>query len=151
VVDNTRGLCAFTSWDGGIYLVDALTGATKWRVATGNICYTTPLIVDDTLFAGSGDQHFYAIDIPTGEVKLKLRMGGRVYGNPQFIAPHHVIVGAANGRVLELDVHTLQQSGWLSVADGVVNRIMVLDNGRRIVVPTYQNELYCYERRLVSR
>ncbi|MCA3244055.1 MAG: PQQ-binding-like beta-propeller repeat protein [Alphaproteobacteria bacterium] len=150
VVDNTRGLCAFTSWDGGIYLIDALTGQTKWRVGTGNICYTTPLIVGDTLFAGSGDQHFYAIDIPTGEVKLKLNMGARVYGNPQFIPPHHVIVGATNGRVLELDVNTLQQTGWLSVPDGIVNRIMVLDDGQRIVVPTYQNELYCYERRLVT-
>ncbi len=151
VVDNTRGLCAFTSWDGGIYLVDALTGATKWRVATGNICYTTPLIVGDTLFAGSGDKFFYAIDLETGKVKLKYEFGGRVYGNPRFAPPHHVLVGATNGRVAEFDAHTLQQVGWLHAPDGITNGILVLDDGAKIVVPTYMNELYCYARELKGR
>jgi outer membrane protein assembly factor BamB/adenine/guanine phosphoribosyltransferase-like PRPP-binding protein len=150
VVDNTRGLCAFSSWDGAIYLVDALTGQTKWRVQTGNICYTTPLIVGDTLFAGSGDQHFYAIDIPTGAVKLSYNFGARVYANPRFAPPHHVLVGATNGRVAEFDAHTLQQVGWLSVPDGVVNGLLVLDDGARVVVPTYMNELYSYSRQHLS-
>ncbi len=53
--------------DGYIYALDAAEGYEEWKFLTGNQIWATPTIVNDTLYIGSFDHKFYAININTHE------------------------------------------------------------------------------------
>jgi orotate phosphoribosyltransferase len=144
-IDEERGLAAFASFDTSIYVVDVKSGRKLGEWETGEICYTTPLIVGNKLFCGSGDRNFYVIDLDQMEVVKKIEMGARVYASPKFIAGR-VVVATCGGLMIELDPETLEIQGRLQLPDAVTNAVAATADGRRLFVSTYMNQLYAFER-----
>lgn len=144
-IDEKRGIVAFASFDKWIYLLDVATGRKLGAWETGEICYTTPLILGNRLFCGSGDRHLYVIDLDRMELVRKLDVGARVYSSPCAIG-NRVLFGTTGGKLLEIDAETLETMGVLQVPDAVTNAIVPSPDGRRIYVSTYMNHLFAFER-----
>ena len=144
-IDEERGLIAFASFDSSIYAVDAATGTKLGEWETGEICYTTPLIVGNRLFCGSGDRHLYIIDLEKMELIKKIDFRARIYSSPRIIGDR-VIFGTNGGRVIELNAETLEVEGNLQLPDAVTNAIAISPNEERIFVSTYMNHLFALER-----
>ena len=144
-VDERRGLIAFASFDKTIYVLDAATGAERGRWLTGDICYTTPLIVGDKLFCGSGDKHMYVIDIDHMELVKSIEIGARVYGSPRLVGGK-VVFGASCGRIFETDPDTLKTEIVLQLADAVTNAVQYDEKAKRLFVSTQMNHLFAFDR-----
>jgi len=145
VVDEERRLTAFASFDKSIYLLDVATGKKRGEWMTGEICYTTPLFIGSRLFCGSGDRHLYVIDVEKMVLIKRIPLGARIYASPRMVGGR-VIVATNGGRVVEIDVDTLDIKGELQMPDAVTNAVAVSDDSKRIFVSTYMNYLYAFER-----
>jgi outer membrane protein assembly factor BamB len=144
-IDEDRGLVAFASFDGSIYILKCASGEKVAEIETDNICYTTPLFTHGRLFCGSGDRHLYVVDLDTMSLALKKDCHARVYSSPRLI-DGSVIFGTNGGVVFEMDPTSLDIVGRLTVPDAVTNAIAATPDGKRLFVPTYMNEIYLYER-----
>jgi len=144
-IDIERGLAIAASFDGHIYILKAGTGELVEKFKTDDICYTTPLITHGRVFCGSGDRHLYVIDLATMTLVKKINCGARVYASPRLI-DGKVAFGTAGGVYREVDPVSLEVTGVLQLADGITNAIVNTADARRIFIPTYVNELYCFER-----
>jgi orotate phosphoribosyltransferase len=144
-VCEARGLVAFASFDKSIYLLEAATGAKLGEWETGEICYTTPLIVGDRMFCGSGDRHIYVVDLKSLTLIKKISTGARVYSSPKLI-DDRVILGTSGGLIMEIDPDTLRIEGRAQLDDAVTNAVAATPDGKQIFVSTYMNHLYALER-----
>jgi outer membrane protein assembly factor BamB len=144
-ISEDRGLVAFASFDKSIYVLDAQTGEKRGEWETGEICYTTPLFMENRLFCGSGDRNLYVIDLDNMELIQKIDLHGRVYASPVAVG-NRVIVATAGGRVVEIDARSLEIRGEVQVPDAVTNAVAVSADGKRFFVSTYMNHLYGFER-----
>lgn len=140
-IDEELSIVCFTSFDGGIYALDLKTGEQKFRTQTGNICYTTPLIHQGKVFAGSADKHFYVLDALDGKILERHRMSGRIFSNP-IAYRNSVIFGTSSGQIVSVNTSDYQKHVLAQVPDSISNKILV--NGDMIYVPTVMNEIYCY-------
>lgn len=55
-----------------------------WKFKTPGRVISTPLVVGEAVYAGSTDQHLYAIDRATGTLRWKLQTGGAVNSSPAY-------------------------------------------------------------------
>jgi len=51
------------------------TGALRWKFQTGDVVHASPVIANGTLFIGSWDSWFYALDAATGQQKWRFKTG----------------------------------------------------------------------------
>ena len=96
------------SYDGKLYALDARTGALRWKFATEgerrfearglhgfqprsqtiadpfDVFLSSPVVVDGTVYFGSGDGHVYALDGASGRLKWKFRTGDVVHASPAY-------------------------------------------------------------------
>ena len=56
----------------------------QWRFETGGAVNSTPAILGDTIYAGSGDGHLYAVDRRTGAQRWKFDAGSGVASSPKI-------------------------------------------------------------------
>jgi outer membrane protein assembly factor BamB len=114
------GMVFIGSNDGNIY---ALTtkGALKWTYSTGNNVESSPSMFDEsvkkeqiildsskkdgTIFVGSKDFNFYALDSQTGALKWKFQTAGYVDSSPA-ISNDVVYFGSRNNFIYALDANT---------------------------------------------
>jgi outer membrane protein assembly factor BamB len=61
------GPSVYLSRSESIYAVDADTGDEQWRFTGDATFYSSPTVVDGTVYVGNSDQTLYAIDAATGE------------------------------------------------------------------------------------
>ena len=141
-VDEERGIVAFASFDKSIYVLDVATGRKLGTWETGEICYTTPLILGNRLFCGSGDRHLYVIDLDRMELVRKLDVGARVYSSPCAIGTR-VLFGTTGGKLFEIDADTLETKGLLQLPDAITNAIVPSPDGRRLYISTYIESSLC--------
>lgn len=146
VVDETRRLAAGIAFDGVIYIADIDKGRLAATVQTGNIGYTTPLVVGNRLFCGSADRHLYVINLDTLELEKKIEFSSRIFSSPRFVGPNNVIFGTCGGQVVELDATTLQVTGRVQTPDAITNALAVHPEGKAITVPSYMGELFTFSR-----
>jgi outer membrane protein assembly factor BamB/orotate phosphoribosyltransferase len=144
-IDEERRITAFASFDKSIYVIDVESGRELGRFETGEICYTTPLILKNRLFCGSGDRHLYVIDLDRMEVVKKIETRARVYSSPVAIGDR-VLFGTTGGKLFEIDADTLATKGVLQLPDAITNAIIPSGDGSRIYVSTYMNHLFAFER-----
>lgn len=102
------GLVYFPSYDGRFYAVEAQTGALRWKTATGgerrfeakglhgmqpksqtfpdpyDIFLSSPVVAAGTVYFGSGDGNFYALDAASGELRWKFQTGDVVHASPAY-------------------------------------------------------------------
>lgn len=102
------GVLYAVSYDGKLYALNAATGATKWKFATEgerrfeakglhgmepknqtiadpfDFYLSSPLVVQNTVYFGSGDGNLYAINTASGEPRWKFKTGDVVHGSPAY-------------------------------------------------------------------
>ncbi|MDP9016905.1 MAG: PQQ-like beta-propeller repeat protein, partial [Candidatus Eremiobacteraeota bacterium] len=103
----------FNGGDGNFYAVDALTGARRWRFKAGktvafpdpypwDFFQSSPVIVGDSVYFGSGDGNVYALNRLTGALQWRYLTGGRVRSSPA-VSHGVVFVGSMDGNLYALD------------------------------------------------
>lgn len=60
----------FGSTDGALYAIDRTTGIERWRVETHSVRMHAPSVVEDTVFAASGEA-VYAVDAASGQPRWR--------------------------------------------------------------------------------
>jgi eukaryotic-like serine/threonine-protein kinase len=76
-----------------------------WATPTGDEVRATPLLTADTLYIGSYDSHFYALDRRSGAVRWKFAAGAGICGRAA-IWRDLVIVGSEDANVYALNAQT---------------------------------------------
>ena len=147
-INEDLKLVVATSFDGNIYCLDAETGALKAAILTNDICYTTPLITNGKIFAGSGDRHLYIIDAKNFDVIKKMDCYARVYSSPRLI-DGNVVFGTGGGRIIELDPDSLSVKAHAQLPDAITNAISASEDNKILYVSTCMNELYAVERNVL--
>lgn len=124
-----NGLVYVSSADGNVYAVDAATGAKKWQFATRgerrftapgihgavprtermpdpfDVFLSSPTIVGNTLYIGSGDEHVYALDALTGAKKWEFAALDVIHAAPAVVNGL-VYVGSWDRNLYALDATT---------------------------------------------
>ncbi len=124
-----NGIVYVGSYDGKFYALDAHTGALKWKFATDgerrfeakglhgmqpknqtiadafDIFLSSPVIVQNTVYFGSGDGNLYALDAATGDLRWKFKTGDVVHASPAF-ANGVVFVGSWDSYFYAVDAKT---------------------------------------------
>jgi len=54
----------------------------KWKFKTKGIVYSSPSVYNGTVYFGSDDNYFYAVNAETGQLKWKIRTKGAIRTNP---------------------------------------------------------------------
>jgi eukaryotic-like serine/threonine-protein kinase len=102
------GIVYATSYDGKLYALNFETGAVKWKFATAgerrfeakgihgmqpknqtiadpfDVFLSSPVVIKNTVYFGSGDGNVYALDAATGEQRWKFKTGDVVHSSPAF-------------------------------------------------------------------
>jgi eukaryotic-like serine/threonine-protein kinase len=112
-----QGRVYFGSYDGNFYSVDAKTGEQRWKFASEgehrftarhihgadpaaesmpdpfDLYLSSPTVVQDTVYVGSGDGNIYAIDAASGALRWKFHTRNVVHASPA-VANDTVYVGS---------------------------------------------------------
>lgn len=91
--------------DGGVSALDAASGKTLWRFATGDLVMGTPTVRGDLLLVGSFDKHVYALDAASGALRWKRDLGGVVPADV-VVMDGRALVGTRAYDFIALDLHT---------------------------------------------
>ncbi len=102
------GVVYFASYDGKFYALNAATGRLKWKFATAgerrfeakgldglqpknqtiadpwDVYLSSPVVVNGTVYFGSGDGNLYALDAGSGELRWKFQTGDVVHASPAY-------------------------------------------------------------------
>jgi outer membrane protein assembly factor BamB len=123
------GLLYVPSYDGKFYALDAKTGKLKWRFTTGgerrfeakglngmqpknqtfadayDVFLSSPVVVNGTVYFGSGDGNLYALDAAQGDLRWKFPTGDVVHASPAYAAGV-VYVGSWDSYFYAVDAET---------------------------------------------
>jgi outer membrane protein assembly factor BamB len=116
--------------DGIVFAFDEKSGKVDWSFPTDNFVYGSPAVADvpgtpPSVYIGSYDEHFYALDARSGKQRWRYDVGGPVPGTATVIG-HTVYTSSFKTReAIGLDVRThrktfeLRQAGYTPmVSDG---------------------------------
>src|SRR5260221_6922681 len=124
--------------DGTVYAFDEKTGKVAWFFPTHNFIYGSPAVAHvpgtpPSVYIGSYDEHFYALDALSGKQRWRFDVGGPVPGTTVVIG-HTVYTSSFKTReAIGIDVRThrktfsLRQAGYTPV----------VSDGRRLYVVGY--------------
>ena len=76
-----------------------------WRNPTGGWVVNAPTVVDGAVYAGSDDNHVYALDAETGELLWRFETDDVIRSSPT-VAGGAVYVGSNDNHVYALDAET---------------------------------------------
>ena len=98
---------------GVLHCLDPATGATHWERRFADGVYPAPTLDATTVYTGSWDGHYYALDRRDGSIRWAFGRAGTPYhvgGRPDSAAPvladGKVIVPSLGGRMVALDAQT---------------------------------------------
>ncbi|MES2124586.1 MAG: PQQ-binding-like beta-propeller repeat protein [Gemmatimonadota bacterium] len=118
-----------SSLDGNVYAVDLATGKQRWAFATKgeqrftapgihgaipktermpdpfDVFLSSPAVVGNTVYIGSGDHNVYALDAATGALKWQFKTGDVVHASPA-VANGLVYIGSWDRNLYALDTAT---------------------------------------------
>jgi outer membrane protein assembly factor BamB len=124
-----NGMVYAGSYDGKFYALNAKTGAIKWKFATEgerrfeakgihglqpktqtiadqfDVYLSSPVVVQGTVYFGSGDGNLYAVDGGTGELKWKFKTGDVIHASPAY-ADGTLFVGSWDSYFYAVDAAT---------------------------------------------
>ncbi len=90
----------FVVYPAGRYLVciDKNSHEERWCFRAGGDIESSPAVSGDTVYAGSKDGHFYAVDLKTGQKLWSYAIGTWVNSSPA-VSGNMVVIGAYDGNV----------------------------------------------------
>lgn len=118
-----------SSLDGNVYGIEAATGKQRWAFATKgerrftapgihgamprtermpdpfDVFLSSPTVVNNTVYIGSGDQHVYALDAASGALKWQFAAGDVIHASPA-VAGGLVYIGSWDRNLYALDAAT---------------------------------------------
>ena len=93
------------------------TGGAKWAYQTGKGIFSSPVVAaDGTVYIGSADRNFYALNAADGSVAWKTLCGELIDSAALLDDRGHVYFGAGDGKVRALDAKTGAPL-WTATAD----------------------------------
>jgi len=95
-------------------------GRTIWETATRGEVWCSPVVRDETVFFGSADGRFYAVEHKTGKPRWTQTLGGRIYASA-YAAEKHVYLGCGDGKVYALDASSGKIQWSTPTGDGIVS------------------------------
>ena len=116
--------------DGTVFAFDEDTGKVAWSFPTDDYVYGSPAVAQvpgtpPTVYIGSYDEHFYALDARSGEQRWRHPVGGPVPGTATVIGDTVYTSSFKTRETIGIDVHThrrtfrLRQAGYTPVvSDG---------------------------------
>ena len=84
------------SHDKRVYGLDRESGLLKWSFLTRGRIESSPVVVGQRVYVGSGDKNFYVLHLTTGEVIQKLELDDEVTGSPAVVGKR-VLIGTRSG------------------------------------------------------
>ncbi|HEU0115104.1 MAG TPA: PQQ-binding-like beta-propeller repeat protein, partial [Thermomicrobiales bacterium] len=120
--------------------LDASTGKERWRFTTktGDSVWT-PVVTDDTVFAGSNDHNLYALDAATGAERWRFTTGGPVDASPTLA--DGILYAASRDRTLyALDAATGAER-WRLAVDGEADKGPAVAGGM-VYLGTFAGSVY---------
>jgi glucose dehydrogenase len=124
--------------DGVVYGFDERTGKVTWSFPTHNFVYGSPAVAQvpgtpPSVYIGSYDEHFYALDALSGKQEWKFDVGGPVPGTATVIG-HTVYTSSFKTRdAIGIDVRTHKKTFQLRQA----GYTPVVSDGRRLYLIGY--------------
>jgi eukaryotic-like serine/threonine-protein kinase len=130
----------FGSYDGNVYSVDAKTGVQRWKFASEgerrfsgrhlhgadpagetmpdpfDFYLSSPAVVEDTVYVGSGDGNIYALDASSGALRWKFRTGNVVHASPA-VANGLVYIGSWDSYFYAIDAKSGQERWRFKTGD----------------------------------
>jgi outer membrane protein assembly factor BamB len=125
-----------------VYSFVARNGQLAWRHGTGSYVYAAPAVgtvprLGPTVFIGSYDGNFYALNAKSGNVSWRHHDGGRISGAPTVVGKVVYYSSLGNHNTIGLDVRSGRRV-WM-FPHGAFNP--VISDGKRIYLTTNSNVL----------
>jgi outer membrane protein assembly factor BamB len=110
-----------------IFALATDTGATLWSSSVDGPISVQPTIINDTLYVGSWDTAFHALDASTGNELWTFTTGWGIETEP-VITEDQVVFGSHDGNIYSVDIYTGQQQWVYSTHSGVHMSPVLIDN-----------------------
>ena len=98
--------------------------ALRWKFHTGNVIHASPAVADGTLYIGSWDSYFYALDAASGRQRWRFKTGEDPNINNQVgiqssavVADGVVYFGCRDSHLYALDAASDAKRWAFSTAD----------------------------------
>ena len=113
--------------DGQVLAIQTTDGVIRWRVATGNPIYASPLVHQGVLYIGSGDGLVYALDAVSGMERWRAQTEGWIHSSLALL-DDLVYVGSNDGALYFIDRRSGCRAGATAsqairataIADGLI-------------------------------
>lgn len=116
--------------------------ALAWKFKTGDIIYSSPVIANGTLFFGSKDGNFYALDSANGKEKWR-SVAGNAVRSSAAVVNGIVYFGSHDNNLYALDAETGKKI-WHFPTKGGVESSPAIDNGVAYF-GSFDNSLYAVD------
>ncbi|MCK6265845.1 PQQ-binding-like beta-propeller repeat protein [Vibrio sp. ZSDE26] len=149
----------FSSDDGYLYSLSKKAGELKWKSSLNDgdveriepaktapyrydFYKSSPLIINETIYVGSGDSHLYAISAKSGEVVWKFKTGSIIRSTPAY-SDGLLYVGSFDYGVYAIDANTGKQK-WLFYTNGIINSSPAVIEGK-VIIGSRDTSLYALD------
>ncbi len=124
--DTSRRRFLQTAAGVGIASVPSLTGVgtasssgdERWRFETGDGIWSSPTVVDGTVFVGSNDGNVYALDAGSGDERWQFATEGDAWGSPTVV-DGTVFVGSEDHNVYALEAASGDERWRFATEEGI--------------------------------
>ncbi len=110
-----------------------------WSFDAGGDVQSSPVVVEGTVYFGSGDGSVYAVDVQTGDVDWRFRTEGEVFSSPAVV-DGVVYIGSEDGKLYALDAADGTERWRFETGDMIVASPAVV--GDLVYIASYDNHLY---------
>ncbi|MBP9669434.1 MAG: PQQ-binding-like beta-propeller repeat protein [Candidatus Pacebacteria bacterium] len=145
VYDEKRDLLICGTMDGSLCAIERKTGKERFRFKAQFGIYSSPVLHRNTVIFNSLDKHTYCLNLDTFTEKWRTPAGARIFSAPVVIGDS-VYIGANTGRVTELAIDTGEVRSYITLTERITNKIAYDPKTERFYIPTFANEIYCFER-----
>jgi outer membrane protein assembly factor BamB len=149
----------FTSDDGYLYAISQKNGQLAWKTSLNDADAiriepakgapyrydygkSSPIVVDDTIYVGSADQHLYAIAKDTGSIKWKFKTNDFIRATPVY---HNgvVYVGSLDNNLYAVDANSGSKNWDFSAYNVIVSAAAIIED--KIIVGSRDAYIYALD------
>ena len=132
------------SFDGDLYAIDAATGHQDWAFTTGSAIASSPAIgADGTIYVGSDDSHFYAVN-PNGTEKWAFAASSGFDSSPAIGADGRIYVGCQNNNLYAINPNGTEK--WAFATGAAVHSSPAIGpDGSTVYVGSCDYKLYAVD------
>lgn len=133
-----NGLVVVGDDEGKVYAVNS-AAKIVWNFSTESAIRADIVVADETVYVGSTDRSFYAINLADGKEQWKFVSGGRIY-NAAAVSADRVVFGGTDHKVYCLD---RQEGGllWTFTAKSIIGTAPLIANDK-VFVGSLDKNLY---------